>query len=217
MRYSLSLTLAALAALSVAGCATVPTSSRYTVAEASGGPNCRRLAQPGDTKIQIYCSKAQPEGVWPLAAGTHSEPRSGETTCRSLAPPESATASTPPSSANGKLSAGRGARPAVAQPDNQVQTFCGNAADWDQFDTRAASEGVTCRWLGGPVKHGPPRQELCLSAAQWLRVETNRSTRLANEGSNWGGTSGVPVSVDSVGFMSSYGYFPSGGAIGSPP
>jgi hypothetical protein len=202
MRHSLSLTLAALAVLSVAGCATAPPSSRYTIAEASGGPNCQRLAQPGDTKIQIYCSKAQPERVWPLTAGTPSEPKSGDTTCRSLAQP-----------------ADKAERPALTAGEARptIQTFCGNAADWDKFDTRAASEGVTCRWLGGPVKHGPPRQELCLSAALWQRVETNRSRALANDGSNWGGNSGVPVSGPGVDATSSYGYFPSGGAIGSLP
>ena len=58
MRYLLSLTLPALAMLWVAGCATVPASSRYNLAQTSGGPDCRRLATTPDHEIHPFCGTA---------------------------------------------------------------------------------------------------------------------------------------------------------------
>jgi hypothetical protein len=178
MRYLLSLTLAALL---VAGCATIPQSSRYTLAETSGGPNCRRLAQPGDTRIQIYCSKAQPER--PLAASASGE-TSGDKSCRGLA----------------------------NTPDRKVHTSCGTAAEWEQYDTWAANAGVTCRWEGPRAKGAPQRQELCLTVAQWQRVDANRSQRVAGSGSDWGGNGGGSGSGSP--YASSFGAFPAGSAVG---
>jgi hypothetical protein len=195
MRYLLSLTLATLAALCVAGCVTpVPTASTYSIAQASGGPNCRRLAQPGDTKIQIYCQSAS-HSVWPFSPASVSEQPSSGTSCRELA--EAVT--------------------------TRITTYCGTAAEWDAFDTRAVNEGTTCRWTPGPRRSaGPPAQarELCLTAAHWQTFEqavaANRRGRSAGApGANWPG-SGVPQGTSGSGFgaSSSYGYFPAGGAIG---
>jgi hypothetical protein len=73
MRHWLSLPLAALATLSLAGCVG-PYYRGFTVAQPTGGPDCMRLAQPGDTKIQIYCNRP-----------SRKQQASGDTTCRSLA------------------------------------------------------------------------------------------------------------------------------------
>jgi hypothetical protein len=82
MRYLLSLTLVALAALLAAGCASRPVTEVYTVAQTSGGANCQRIAQPGDTKIQIYCKKPMFRPLWPIAAQPVAD-----TTCRWIADP----------------------------------------------------------------------------------------------------------------------------------
>ena len=186
MRYLLSLTIPALATLWVAGCATVPAASRYTLAETSGGPDCRRLAQPADTKIQIYCLTAQPKRFWPLdgtALGT--PPKSDEKSCRDIA----------------------------NTPDRRIHTTCGTDAEWEQYDTWAANAGVTCRWEGHRPQGARQRAELCLSVAQWQVFEASRSRPApsASAGSGWGG--GVPP-ASSPPYASSYGYFPAGSAIG---
>src|SRR4029079_1750060 len=40
-----------------------------------------------------------------------------------------------------------------------VMNICGTAAEWDTFDTWAASAGITCRW--------DKFREVCLTAPQW--------------------------------------------------
>lgn len=83
MKYRLSLALAALAAAFLAGCATGPAKSNdYVFARTSGGPDCRRFAQPGDAKIQIYCKQSQPDRLWPTAPAAQA---SGDVSCRRLA------------------------------------------------------------------------------------------------------------------------------------
>ena len=189
MRYLLSLTLAAIAALSVAGCATpAPTASNYTIAQVSGGPNCRRLAQPGDTKFQIYCT-VDSERIW-AGHPRSSDRTAGDTTCRRLAEP-----------------AGK-----------RVETYCATTTQWGEFDARAVNEGVTCRWLGSSRRLSPIPQELCLTAPQWQIAEANlaayrASPGVADAGSNWPGN-GIPQPT-SPAYATSYGYFPAGGAIGS--
>jgi len=186
MRYLPSLTLPALAMLWVAGCATVPPSSRYTLAETSGGPDCRRLAQPADAKIQIYCSKAQPKRFWPLDGTALAAPqKSDEKSCRDLA----------------------------NTPDRKIHTTCGTDAEWEQYDTWAANAGVTCRWEGHRPRGAPQRSELCLSVAQWQVFDANRSRQFPDARSSWGGDGGGSSGSGSP-YASSYGPFPAGSAVG---
>ena len=165
MRYLFSLTLAAVATLSVAGCATThgePAVNKYTVAQISGGPDCRRLAQPGDTKIHIYCKKS----IWPVTSGSEIAQSASDTTCRSL-----------------------------AQPDKRIQPVCHSSAEWDEFDTAAVNTGMSCRWFGSGRRNAPAAQEVCLTSSQWAMVETNRAARaISSSGANWPG-SGVVQSA----------------------
>src|SRR5262245_37273835 len=125
MRYLLSLTLVAIVALSAAGCVG-PYWRGYTVAQESGGPHCMRLAQPGDTKIQIYCYRP-----------SHAKAPTAATTCRKLA----------------------------KAPNNEIRTYCGTDAEWNEYDTWAVTAGVTCRWNAFARKDGP--NETCQPATQW--------------------------------------------------
>ncbi len=75
MKPLLSFVLAALALLAVTGCAT-----SFDVAQTTGAPDCRRQAQPGDTKINIYCHKAHSQSA-------AAQPASTATSCRHLADP----------------------------------------------------------------------------------------------------------------------------------
>jgi hypothetical protein len=187
MRYLPSLTLAAVAAFSVVGCASVPATKQYTIAQATGGPNCRRLAQPGDTKIQIYCRPLDAQRVSPITTPPSAQ-TTGDTTCRQLVPP---------------------AR-------DKTQTVCADAARWDEFDTRAVSKGVTCRWWAPYALRKKTAPELCLSVALWNRLDS-RSQAFPDSGFGWGGgiTRGSPNEYQQP-YATSYGPFPAGGAIGAP-
>jgi hypothetical protein len=156
MKHLHSLSVATLAALCLVGCATSPPAGspdqeRYTIARTSGGPDCRRLAQSGDRKIQIYCSDSHIDAA--MRAGSHiaTSPQAGET--------------------SGDTNCRRVAR----LTDRRIQIFCGSTSEWEQFDTWAVSAGISCRWP--PARgHGQASQELCLNAAQW-RILENQSGR----------------------------------------
>ncbi len=148
--------LVALCALSfvlpAVACAAAPTAGEYTIAQTSGGPNCRRLAQPGDDSIRIYCRDtrqplpaATPGAQASMQAATASAQTSGDTSCRRFVPLE----------------------------DTRIQTYCGNAAQWEEFDSRAVNAGVTCRWE--PAPQGQTLQELCLNDAQWDSVALQKA------------------------------------------
>ena len=182
MDRTLLLALGALVvALPLAGCAVCNT---HTL----GSTDCQRLAQPGDSKIQIYCRS--PERDEPALEGTlltaAAEQTSAGTTCRRAA----------------SLAVGK------------IQTICSSAADWDKFDTWATSAGVTCRWSPAPGRNVPP--ELCLPAARWgaWALQRSRPTRAAggfSAGANWPG-SGIPQPTAPA-YATSYG-FSSTGVVG---
>lgn len=191
MRYWLSLTLAAFAAASLAGCAGVPTSKSndYIFARTTGGPDCRRLAQPGDTKIRIYCKNSAPSKIWAIAPAT-SQP-AGDMSCRRLA----------------------------TSIEGPVKTYCGTTARWDEFDTRAIKAGVTCRWVGYNHRLARAAGEVCLDGSQWTRAEANSRSRTpaSQPGFAYSGNSGWTSPSNSSALdatAGSYGPFPSGGAIG---
>lgn len=192
MKYLLSFSLAALAALCVTGCATKPASNGYTLAQ-TGGTNCRRFAQPDDTKIQIYCSKWQQHRV---AAQRPSE----DTSCRWLSQPADNQFG-----ARAERVCGNAAKwdefdtSAVnasitcrwelgAGPKKRAEETCLTAALWQQVDSYRAQQlaNYTGTRSGGP----------------------------GSVGANWPG-SGVPSSGNGMAPASSYGYFPAGTAIGA--
>ncbi len=193
MKHLLSFTLLAVAALTLQGCASAPSPTQSALVRASEGANCRRLAQPGDQKIQIYCSDKDGDFVLPLAnalpagqlrAASASEQKADDTSCRLLAP---------------------------------RRKVCGTTAEWDQFDTRAVATGLTCRLRHGSVGHHPV-EELCLSTAQWESFGRNsrRAVAFAAPGSNWPGNSSLETNAPIYqGGGGSYGYFPAGTAIGA--
>ena len=151
MKYALS--LAVLVGLSVAGCATSPQltaqDSQFTIAQASGGPNCRRLAKPGDTKIQIYCSDERAGRAW--AAGGRN--------CRVVSRVD-----------NDQMLrfCGRGAEWeqfdtwAVSRgitcrwvgPTMQRQEFCMTSAQWQAFE-KSPTRFAGGRMVAGPSVSGP--------------------------------------------------------------
>jgi hypothetical protein len=190
MKHLVSLSLAGLATLAIAGCA-APSPMRSDLVKASEGAKCMRLAQPGDQKIQIYCSGKDGDFVLPLAkafpagqlrAASASEQKAGDTSCRLL-----------------------GSRRKV----------CGTAEEWDQFDTRAVARGVTCRVARGSV--GFPAEELCLSTVQWESIN-RRSRRTAAAGDpvfGWPVGAVNPTPSGNQAYATSYGYFPQGTAIGA--
>jgi hypothetical protein len=175
MRYLLSLMLAAIATLSLAGCAG-PYYRGYTVVQPSPGPNCRRVAYPGDTKIKIYCKRASP-----AKAQT-----GGDITCRRLT---------------------RGV-------DDTIETFCGNAADWQEYDTWAVNAGVTCSWDARAGKDTP--HETCLTVTQWVAQWRVQAAKLRRGLANSDGFS-VPAGVQSgssPAYATSYGGFSPDGTVG---
>jgi hypothetical protein len=186
MKYSLSLTFAALAAVSIAGCASAPTKpNEYTVARASGGSDCQRIAQPGDTKIQIYCQQSR--SIWPVATPSESARASGYSSCRRLA-----------RSAFGPL-----------------QTYCGTTAQWSEFDTLAIKTGVTCRWLGHPAREVCLDGNQWVRAEANSRGRTPfRDHSFFGYSSGSTGWTSPSDGAGSQPYATSYGYFPAGGAIG---
>src|SRR5262245_18982406 len=140
MKYLLS--LVALAVLSMAGCAT----TAYTVAQTSGGQDCRRLAQPGDTKIRIYCSQSHT-----AAAGT-TQPL-GDGSCRWFAQPTDtriksfcANAAQWDQFDMKAVSADVTCRWTSFRPKASPEELCLNGKQWRAFDTtpqgaRAISAG----------------------------------------------------------------------------
>jgi hypothetical protein len=177
---------ALLAALFLAGCAA---SGMYTL----GSTDCQRLAQPGDSKIQIYCRSPERDTASPISPAMQAE---------FLTP------------AADQTSASKTCRRAPRLAVGSIRTFCGDAAEWDEFDTWAVGAGVTCRWTPAPGHNIPP--ELCLTAAQWDRFGLNRGRgRMFSPGSNWPGR-GTPQPTPSgsgFGYATSYG-FSSTGVIG---
>ena len=191
MKHLPSFTLLA-AAFTLQGCA-APSPMQSDLVRASADAECRRLAQPGDQKIQIYCSDTDGHFVLPLAealpAGqlrdaSLAEQKAGDTSCRLLAP---------------------------------TRTVCGTTVEWDQFDTRAVARGVTCRLRRGSVGHHPAL-ELCLTTAQWESYNrgSRRTVAVGAPGSSWPGD---PAANGAAGnnqaYATSYGYFPQGTAIGA--
>ncbi len=95
----------------------------------------------------------------------------------------------------------------VKPGNNRIQGFCGDRAQWEEFDTWAVNAGVTCRLAG-------TSQELCLTVAQWNSFARPRIDSSA--GSHWPGN--PSLGIDSSGnqaYGGSYGYFPTGTAIGA--
>jgi hypothetical protein len=186
MRNLLSFSLAALATLSVAGCAT----TAYTVVQESGGRDCRRLAQPGDTKIRIYCAHT----VWsdtrhqPARASATSQPQtSGDSTCRWVAKPT----------------------------DTRIRNICGDTAQWDQFDSEAITAGVTCRWT--PFRRKTQPEELCLNVAQWRGLDSGPARAASATGNVWPTNDSLATNApgNQIGGGGPYGYFPAGTSIGA--
>jgi hypothetical protein len=187
MRYLLSLSLAALATLSVAGCAT----TAYTIAQESGGSDCRRLAQPGDTKIRIYCAHSIWSDTRHAAASAASQPQaSGDSTCRWVAKPT----------------------------DTRIKNICGDTAQWNQFDSAAIAGGVTCRWTSFRPRAQP--EELCLNVAQWRGLDSGGARGAVLAGRGWPQNDSVMTNsptINPINSTASYGVFPAGGAIGGTP
>ena len=184
MRYLLSLTLAALATVSIVGCApALQKPNEYTIARTSGGADCQRFAQPGDTKIQIYCRGSR--SIWPVAAPSDSALAAGYTDCRKLA----------------------------KRAFGPVLPYCGTPTQWAEFDTEAIKTGVTCRWLGHPAQEICLDGGQWLRAEANSRSRTLlREHGFAYSG-NTGWTSPSNSSaLDAT--AGSYGPFPAGGAIG---
>lgn len=103
----------------------------------------------------------------------------------------------------------------LADPRDSLRSFCVSAAQWEQYDKWAVSAGVTCHKIPGPWKQ--QSQEACLTAGLWRRVNHGPVSAAA---SNWGGgnpagsnTTFYPVDLPQP-YATSYGPFPSGGAIG---
>jgi hypothetical protein len=171
---------ALVAALSLAGCAA---SSMHTL----GSTDCQRLAQPGDSKIQIYCRA--PERNTPATEAKFLTPVSEQ------------------------ISAGTTCRRAPRLAGSKIRTICSSTADWDKFDTWAASAGVTCRWSPAPGHNVP--SELCLTAARWeaWALQQSRPSRAAGftAGANWPGN-GIPQPTPPA-YATSYG-FSSTGVVG---
>lgn len=109
----------------------------------------------------------------------------------------------------------------LADEGGAPRSFCVSAARWAQYDKWAASAGVTCDQMPVPSKNQP--REACLTAGQWrqLRYGPVSVARSVWDGGIPGGSYLAPPSnpVTVPGGMgtvstSSYGPFPSGGAIG---
>ena len=196
MRYLLSLTLAAIAALSVAGCATV--SDHTAIAAVSKDSGCRRLAHPDDTKIQIYCASGR---AWADATLTAARETHSGKTCRIAA-----------WFANDKIVQMCGT---PAQWDTwdtwaaQADVTCRLTPDPRKSISRTL-------WTRGP-------NEICLSAAQWQNPGTirnafasARAVGVRNVTSGWSdsGSSGSAPTGSQAAYATSYGYFPAGTAIG---
>jgi len=185
MTHLLSLTLAVLAAVSLASCASGPMKpGDYTIARAAGGSDCQRFAQPGDTQIRIYCK--QSSSVWPVAATDPSVLASGYASCRRLA----------------KAAFG------------PIRTYCATTAQWSEFDTQAIKTGITCRWLGHPAQEVclDGGQWARAEANNRNRSLTSgRGPGYFGSGSGWTQPSNSSALDATAG---SYGPFPAGGAIG---
>lgn len=109
----------------------------------------------------------------------------------------------------------------LADPRDSVRSFCVNAARWAQYDKWAASAGVTCHKIPGPGKQ--QLQDACLTAGLWRRYDYARTLAAAAivDGGSIG-RSDTHISDNAVSntggmvqpYATSYGPFPSGGAIG---
>jgi hypothetical protein len=113
--------------------------------QTSLGKDCVRAAMSGDTKIRIYCLESSSSGevAWSGLTARAPEDIPGNTSCRWL-----------------------------GDAFGPMQKVCNDAAQWDQFDTLAASTGVTCQW-------SHRLREFCLSTAQ------TRYRSPGGSGSNW--------------------------------
>jgi hypothetical protein len=188
MKHLPSFALLVVTALTLQGCASAPSPTQSALVKASAGAQCRRLAQPGDQKIQIYCSDKDGDFVLPVAKALPAgqlQPASvsaDDTSCRLLTP---------------------------------RRKVCGTTAEWDQFDTRAVARGVTCRVKRGSVGHHPA-EEICRSTAQWESSDHSprRTVAFGAPGSNWPGNSSTSTSANPA-YATSYGYFPQGTSIGA--
>jgi hypothetical protein len=107
----------------------------------------------------------------------------------------------------------------LADPRDSVRRFCVDAAKWEQYDKWAASAGVTCQKIPGPGQY--QLQDACLTAGLWRRFNYARLSATAGPGWNGGNPGGSdtgtttfnPVDLPQP-YATSYGPFPSGGAIG---
>ncbi len=105
----------------------------------------------------------------------------------------------------------------LADPRNTVRSFCVSAARWEQYDKWAATAGVTCREIPGPGKR--QTREACLTAGQWRRVNYGDRLAVVGSGRNAGNLGQAEVLPSNQSeyqqpYATSYGPFPSGGAIG---
>ena len=183
-----SFSLAAMAVLCVAGCAG-PALNGYTLAQ-TGGTACRRFAQPGDAKIQIYCS------AYPVRSA-RAQP-SKDASCRWLAEP-----------ADNKFGARATSVCRNAAQWEEFDTAAVNAGvtcRWEKGVDLKKPPEETCLTaaLWQEVEH-----ERALIAKRSPAAGSSASV-----GSNWPG-SGVPTSSSGMSGGSSYGYFPLGTAIGA--
>jgi hypothetical protein len=100
----------------------------------------------------------------------------------------------------------------LADPRDNVRSFCASPAQWERYDKWAASAGVTCNKIPGQS------QDACLTTGLWGRLAYSR---MAPAGYDWSRANPEPsrVGVRFTGEIQyptagSYGPFPSGGAIG---
>lgn len=186
------LLLASLAALSVAGCATTTPAATYRFAQTSGGPDCRRVAQSGDTMIRIYCRKAD------SAALSTPESTSDGSECRLLAEPSST-----------RIKSFCGSTPEWSSFDIWA-VDAGVTCRWT--GRRGALELRPVFAATAPASNSSP-QELCLTVGQWRIFEADRNRDV--DYSPWPQNPGRDMpSAGNLYGAGGYGYFPSGGTIG---
>jgi hypothetical protein len=94
----------------------------------------------------------------------------------------------------------------LADPRDQVRSFCASAAQWEQYDKWAAGAGVTCD------------EGTCLTAGLWRQLKYGQSAAAAP---GWRPVSPGPSTTGlrftgeiTQPYATSYGPFPAGGAVG---
>lgn len=192
MKSLLWLLPASLVALSVAGCATTTPAATYRFAQTSGGPDCRRLAQSGDTMIKIYCNKTASTAL-SAPAQTSEDPE-----CRLLAEPRST-----------RIRSFCGSAPEWSSFDIWA-VDAGVTCRW--HGGRGTVELRPAFATATSARDAIP-QELCLTVAQWRSFEAGRNREVDN--APWPMPEGKDMpSAGNLYGAGGYGYFPAGGAIG---